>query len=355
YTGTSSPYDAYKITFGTNATNPSESSSSRIIGVAEMSSRNIGTGSINFLNCNIASGVDNIGNVTIKRKTGTCGIIEKNGNQSIACHWQITVGSQPTNGRNVTYSWLSILDNGKNFSSSNLAEFWVSENGTEWTKKGDGFDVSGSNPRTMTVNTTNFSYWVASSQDAPMPVELLSFNYKIKIKDVTLKWITASEENNLGFEIQRNPIENNTWEKIGFIEGKGTTKLPTIYEFTDKSTNFGKYRYRLKQIDYNGNYQYFTLNSIVEIKLPEKFELSQNYPNPFNNYTIINLICPSEEKVELKVFDISGREIITILNNTLKPGSYNFKINTEYLTSGIYFYRLIAGSTIITRSMVLIK
>lgn len=355
YTGISEPYDSYKITFGTNATNPSESSASRIVGVAEMSARSVGTGSINFLNCNIASGTDNIGNVTIKRYTGPCGIIEINGNRSIACHWLVTVDNQPTNGRDVTYSWLSDLDNGKNFSSTNKAEFWVSEDKTNWIKKGEGFDVSGSNPRTMTVNTTNFSYWVASSENAPLPVELLSFNYVIKEKDVILKWITASEENNFGFEIERNSYTENIWTKIGFVEGKGTIKSQTNYEFADRKPDIGKYRYRLKQIDFNGNYQYFILNSLVEIQLPDKFELEQNYPNPFNNYTIISLICPIDENVKIKVYDITGREILTVIDSYLKQGSYNFKLNTDNLTSGIYFYTLTAGNTVITKRMVLIK
>lgn len=355
YTGPTSPYDAYKITFGTSATNPSESSSSRIIGVAEMSSRSVGTGSIDFLSCNIAAGTDNIGNVTITRKTGTCGIVSVNGNQSIACHWQVTVGAQPVNGRDVTYSWLSDLDNGKNFSSSNLAEFWVSEDGNQWIKKGDGFNVSGSNPRTMTINTTSFSYWVASSQDSPLPVELLSFYYLIKNNNVILKWITSSEENNSGFEIQRNSLDKNEWEKIGFVEGKGTIKSQSKYEFTDRKPEAGRYKYRLKQIDYNGNFQYFDLSSIVEILLPDKFELSQNYPNPFNNYTVINISCPIEENVKLKIFDITGREVLTIIDEFLKAGSYHFRVNAENLTTGIYFYRLTAGKTMITKRMVLLK
>lgn len=355
YTGTVPNYDAYKITFGTNATNPSESSSSRIVGVAEMSARSVGTGSINFLNCNIASGTDNIGNVTIRRYTGPCGIIGKNGDSSIACHWHVTVDTQPANSRDVTYSWLSDLDNGKNFSPTNKAEFWTSEDKINWVKKGEGFDVSGSNPRAMTVNTTNFSYWVASSQDVPLPVEFLSFNYIIKEKDVVLKWITTSEENNLGFEVQKNTYPENIWTKIGFVEGKGTTKSQTNYKFIDRKPDIGKYRYRLKQIDYNGNYQYFTLNSLVEIQLPDKFELEQNYPNPFNNYTIISLICPIDENVRIKVYDITGREILTVIDSYLKQGSYNFKLNTGNLTSGIYFYRLTVGNTVITKRMVLIK
>lgn len=119
YTGTSSPYNQYKITFKTTAKNPDESSSSRIVGVAEMSPRNVGTEGIIFLSCKILSGYDDLGDVSILRKTGECGIVTYNGNQSIACHWLITVTNQPTHGREVSYSWFSNLDNGKNFSATN--------------------------------------------------------------------------------------------------------------------------------------------------------------------------------------------------------------------------------------------
>jgi len=355
YTGTSSPYNQNKITFKTTANNPVESLSSRIVGKAEMSARSVGTGGINFLNCNIASGSDNIGNVSILRKTGECGIVTHNGNQSIACQWLVTVTNQPTNGREVTYSWLSALDNGKNFSATNKAEVWISENGIDWEQIGDSADVSVSDPRAITVNTTNFSYWVASSKDAPLPVELLSFNFSIKDRNVILKWITTSEENNSGFDIERTTIPEEKWGKIGFIFGKGTTKNLTYYEFTDKNLNPGKYKYRLKQIDYNGNYRFYLLNDIVEIHLPQKLELAQNYPNPFNNNTIISIVCPIEEHIKLKVYDITGRELQTLNDGILKPGTYQFNVNGSNLTSGIYFYILTAGETRIIKKMVLIK
>ncbi|RPI61316.1 MAG: hypothetical protein EHM44_08880, partial [Ignavibacteriales bacterium] len=121
-----------------------------------------------------------------------------------------------------------------------------------------------------------------------VPVELLSFTGSSIENTVTLNWITATETNNSGFEVQRlkdSKIEKiKNWKSIGFINGQGTTTESKSYSFTDKDLTEGKYRYRLKQIDFDGSFEYSTVIS-VELDLPTKFTLNQNYPNPFNPST----------------------------------------------------------------------
>ncbi|MCX6163373.1 MAG: T9SS type A sorting domain-containing protein [Ignavibacteriae bacterium] len=190
-----------------------------------------------------------------------------------------------------------------------------------------------------------------------MPVEMMVFTSLVNKDNVTLNWQTASEENNRGFEIYRSIKDSKTeWYKISFINGNGTKHTPTNYTYTDSKIKSGKYYYRLKQLDNNGNMQYYELNNFVEIKPPGKFELSQNYPNPFNPTTKISFTLSNDTKVSLKVYDISGREVSSILNNkTLTADYYTVEFSASNLASGIYFYRIVTNESSIVKKMAVIK
>jgi len=195
-----------------------------------------------------------------------------------------------------------------------------------------------------------------------VPVELLSFTVSSIENTVNLNWITATETNNSGFEIQRlkdSKIEKlKVWEKIGFIRGNGTTTEPKSYSFVDKDITAGKYQYRLKQIDFNGSFEYSNVIS-VELDLPTKFTLEQNYPNPFNPSTIISYRLPVSSKVTLKVYDVLGREVVTLVDEYRPAGIYEVEFNPESSiknpASGIYFYQLKTGEFLETKKMILIK
>jgi hypothetical protein len=190
----------------------------------------------------------------------------------------------------------------------------------------------------------------------PMPVELISFSASVNKDVATLHWQTASEENNLGFQIFRSVKNDKTeWYKVGFVSGSGTRHTTTNYSFSESKLKAGKYFYRLRQIDYNGNMQYFELNNIVEIKPPGKFELFQNYPNPFNPTTKINFTLSNDTKVSLIVYDMSGREINTIINKTLSADYYTVEFNASNLASGVYFYRLVTNEFTSVKKMVILK
>jgi len=193
----------------------------------------------------------------------------------------------------------------------------------------------------------------ALAGDAPLPVELTSFTSLVNRRDVTLNWTTATETNNSGFDIERS--SNGVWSKVGNVSGNGTVSTPMNYTFTDRNLNSGKYNYRLKQIDFNGNFEYFNLNNEVNVGIPVKYDLSQNYPNPFNPSTKINFDIPVDGKVSMKLYDMSGREVANLVNEFKVAGYYSINFSASNLASGVYFYRLTAGEFTATKKMMLIK
>ncbi|MEO8210400.1 MAG: DUF4331 family protein [bacterium] len=193
--------------------------------------------------------------------------------------------------------------------------------------------------------------------DAPLPVELNSFSSSISGRNVTLNWVTNGEENNSGFEIEKL-ISANEWSKIGFVEGNGTTKSQMSYSFTDRRLGTGSYSYRLKQIDFNGNFKYYNLFNEVVIGVPTKFELVQNYPNPFNPVTKIDYSIPSNGQVSLVIYDALGKQVVTLVNNSLEAGYYSVDFNASQLSSGVYYYKLdVSGQNKFsdTKKMLLVK
>lgn len=190
--------------------------------------------------------------------------------------------------------------------------------------------------------------------DDPLPVELNSFTYQTDDNNVFLRWITGFEINNKGFEIERS-TDDNIWLKIGFIKESEFSNSSNIYSFNDNNLISGTYYYRLKQIDNNGNFKYYNLNSAVIIGSPVKYMLSQNYPNPFNSETRIGFGIPKAGNVEIKLYDVSGREVKILINEYKPEGFYNINFNVSNFTSGIYFYRFASKNYIEIRKMVVIK
>lgn len=187
-----------------------------------------------------------------------------------------------------------------------------------------------------------------------IPVELVSFTADVFGKQVRLQWKTSSELNNLGFEIERKSGIFD-WRTIGFIEGKGTTTEIQRYTFIDdlfviSSDNFS---YRLKQLDYDGSFSY---SDEIEVDLnPTFFELFQNYPNPFNPTTSIEYSISNSLFVTLKIYDVLGNEVLTLVNKEMHTGNYKVEFNASGLPSGVYFYSLQAGEFFDVKNMILLK
>ncbi|BDQ01594.1 PQQ-dependent sugar dehydrogenase [Ignavibacterium sp.] len=189
-----------------------------------------------------------------------------------------------------------------------------------------------------------------------IPVELGTFNATvIEGKKVRLDWFTVTETNNAGFSIERSKDGVN-FKEIYFVGGNGTTTNRNTYSFVDEDVDYGTYYYRLKQVDHDGSFNYLNVVT-VDLGLPKSFELRQNFPNPFNPSTKISFTVPDgiNNKVTLKVFDLLGNEITTLINETKSAGVYEVEFDASKLKSGVYIYQLSAGNFSSARKMIYIK
>lgn len=190
----------------------------------------------------------------------------------------------------------------------------------------------------------------------PLPVELLSFNGVVDGDEVNLEWITGTEVNNRGFELYRkDSFPNSSYKLLAFIQGIGTTTERHIYNYIDRLSSKGKIYYKLMQYDFDG-----TSNEVGNIELdnnflPNSVVLYQNYPNPFNPSTNINFSVPEKQFIQLKIFNLLGKEIKLLVEDYFEAGIYNISFDASELSSGIYFYQINNGSSIQTRQMVLLK
>lgn len=226
-------------------------------------------------------------------------------------------------------------------------------------------DVSGTSAiqyrRAVTSTVTNSGPLFSSSvsvaygpdQNA-LPVELASFTASTNGNNVDLNWSTTTETNNSGFDIERSSV-NGSWTKIGNVTGNGTTASAQNYTYRDRNVTSGNYNYRLKQIDFNGNFAYYNLSNEVNVGIPTQYALSQNYPNPFNPSTSINYEIPFDGKVSLKIFDMTGKEVMTLVNEVKTAGYYTYNFNASNLSSGVYFYSISANNFTATKKMMLLK
>ena len=231
------------------------------------------------------------------------------------------------------------------FRSTNLGETWDQKNGTVDTVN-----------NTVTLSgISSFSRWTLGDKNSPLPVTLKSFSSSVNGRDVRLTWSTSSETNNAGFATERKTAESE-WTKIGFVKGNGTVSVPSNYSYEDRKLSSGKYQYRLKQVDFNGNSEYFPLDGFAEVEAPAGFDLSRNYPNPFNPSTKIDFQIPVDSKVSLVIYDIIGREVKTLINNEFRKADYyTVEFNAAGISSGVYFYRMRAGDFREARKMIVLK
>ncbi|MBK6912330.1 MAG: T9SS type A sorting domain-containing protein [Ignavibacteriales bacterium] len=191
-----------------------------------------------------------------------------------------------------------------------------------------------------------------------IPVELSSFEVNLDDKNVQLFWQTATETNNSGFVVEKSQMSNvkaqMDWNVIAFVPGFGTTTEPKSYSFIDENLSAGKYQYRLKQIDFDGSYDY-SYAIEVEITTPTEFSLEQNYPNPFNPTTTISFSLPETGYTSLKVYDILGNEVANLVNEVKDAGIYKVQFDGSNLSSGVYVYQLQTGDYIATKKIQMIK
>ena len=245
----------------------------------------------------------------------------------------------------------------------NTPIFTINSNGSFFDEaiSSDGSTVitSGKAVHARTFGNGGLAYNVfVDTSDSNIPVELTSFTGKVSEGNVTLNWTTATEINNSGFEVQKSSASDE-FSSIGFIEGHGTTSEAQSYSFIDKNVSAGSYSYRLKQVDFNGSFEYSPVVN-VEVLPPNEFSLSQNYPNPFNPNTKIDFSLAEDSRVTLEVYNVLGQRVSSLVNENLKAGVHSMDFNASGFNSGIYFYTLktenLNGKNFIsTRKMVLMK
>jgi hypothetical protein len=243
-------------------------------------------------------------------------------------------------------------DGNVNTTLSNVTQFRIIHNVSGTGNVGDII--------TATLGIDNIT-----AAETPLPVELTSFTAGLTGKTVTLNWTTASEMNNHGFEIQRAAGKRGPdvagWRKIGFKNGAGTTNEKRLYTFFDNVSGISNefILYRLKQLDFDGSFKYSD-KVIIENNLPFAFSLEQNYPNPFNPATVISYQLGIGTQVTLKIYDVLGNEVATLVNEEKPAGTYELKWNGqnnfgEELTSGIYFYKMETILFSASRKMILLR
>ncbi len=221
--------------------------------------------------------------------------------------------------------------------------------------------ANGTSGDVLTRSGSNWGGFVYTLNSA-LPVELTSFTAaSTSSATVVLNWQTATEVNNYGFEIERAVTSTSSvteWEKVGFVAGHGNSNSPKDYTFTDNLLNLNlslNLKYRLKQIDTDGNYQYSDEISVELSELLKEYKLEQNYPNPFNPSTEISFSIPQAGNVKLTVFNSIGQEVATLMNQQMEQGNHKVKFDASNLTSGIYFYKLESGNFVSVKKMMLLK
>jgi len=322
-----------RLIFSTSATSPIETSSSKILGYAEMTQRNVGLNSISFFGYSITAGIDDIGNVSIVRKTGEAGVNFYDDNESIAVTWDVTVQNQPGNGRNVTMQWFADFDNNNDINIP--MQMYRYANGTNWEVVGGATNIASNvnNLRTSaSVLTTEFSEWTISSANNALPVSLVSFTGESSESDIILSWTTASELNNDKFIVER--MFDNKFLYVGSIKGNGTTSEINNYQFVDDLPSHGVNYYRLVQQDLDGT-QTIHETIAVDHVVNTEFEV---YPNPSaGKQLLVNLDAEPGVDAKVRLFDAHG----TLILERLVAGSLRVDVlEGNELSKGLYYLEL---------------
>ena len=256
--------------------------------------------------------------------------------------------------------------NGSEGDSSALFTSYVTLSGAVGSSMSAHF--TGDNSTTLPTDPANWAI-VSDAQSTPgynnggannsLPVELTSFSASVLDgSTVNLTWSTATEVNNYGFDVERSS-GNSGWQKIGFVAGSGNSNSTKNYSFTDKPSGGTSFSYKLKQIDVDGSFQYYDPVT-VSLAVSSAPQLLQNSPNPFNPSTTIKFYIPNASDVSIKIYDIMGREVTTLINQQATAGYHNVYWNGknsrgENVASGVYLYRLTAGNFSETKKMNLLK
>lgn len=209
--------------------------------------------------------------------------------------------------------------------------------------------------------------WVWTWGDpGALPIELGSFSARVIAGEgITLEWSTMSETNNLGFYVERRKNPPEDFATVSdLVPGAGTTLEEHRYSWTDTAAAPGTYFYRLRQVNLDGRITHsfeitVALDAVLGARgreaVPGEYALRQNYPNPFNPATLIRYQLPEAGDVTLKIYNALGEEVATLVDAYQTAGYKSAEFSAVRLPSGVYFYRLTAGSFMRMRKALLVR
>lgn len=190
-------------------------------------------------------------------------------------------------------------------------------------------------------------------QAVQLPVELVSFDAAVHNQLVKLQWVTANEINNAGFEVEYEV--DGGYESLGFVAGQGTTTEETVYAYDVPQLAPGWHTFRLKQIDFDGQFAYSLLQQVF-VEIDGAFHLGSAYPNPFNPQTQFTLTLATTQQVRVEVFNLLGAHVLTLANQELQANQrYTFTFDASHLANGIYLVQTVGESFRAVQSVTLLK
>jgi hypothetical protein len=327
---------AGRLKFGTAATSPVESGTSKIIGYAEMNSRSVGFGGTDFLDMNVAAGGDNIGSLRIVRRTGSNGRNVFNSNESISVSWDVTATTNPAAGRTILFRWLPAFDN---IATSTLRfQKYMSSGGGGWATLGSLQLLTATNPKRVTGSSTtttlNNTTFTVADETQTLPVNLVSFAGRAHAAEVMLSWKTGSEKDNDFFSVEKMN-EEQSFYAIGKVTGAGNSTTGKEYSFIDSEPKSGINYYRLRQVDFNGAFSYSKVISVT-------FEGEENsitvYPNPVESGMLF--FNNMEEPSMVYIRDFSGKVLLQVIVDP-KDNKASLAIGDYQLASGLYHLTIV--------------
>ncbi|MBE0572721.1 MAG: T9SS type A sorting domain-containing protein [Ignavibacteriaceae bacterium] len=251
--------------------------------------------------------------------------------------------------------------NGDIFTGTAFGVFRSIDNGENWIQINQG--LSNIHVHSLAINSNGDLFagtegGIFKSMESTLPVELFSFSSKYLRDEIRLNWVTKTEVNNYGFNVERR-INESEWNTLGFVEGHGNSNSPKEYSYSDKDLFAGgsNFQYRLKQVDTDGQFEY---SDVVEVEVvPAQFELSQNYPNPFNPTTTIRFSLPQTSQIKINLYNVIGELVATLADGMFESGNHKIEFNASSasggLPSGTYIYRITSDSFVQTKKMLLLK
>lgn len=268
------------------------------------------------------------------------------------------VKDNPSKNR-ILFDFADIDSHRYNSSTASWDKNSMTYNGVTFDVEIGDYNYQSGNGHTIPENIANKgkAFWVMLSKiynNEVLPIELTNFSVKQVDEDFLIEWATATEINNSHFDIQTRSIDSD-WKTIATIQGNGNSNSYKTYSFRFNAKEIGnEFIIRLKQVDNNGNYKYYS-EKLVKLSYASCLKLEQNYPNPFNPSTKISFYIPKKAFTTLKIYDITGKLIETLIDKEVETGSYTVNFNASGLSSGIYFYRLESDCFSKTCKMILTK